>query len=206
MKHISTKVIVTLMTATLGLSAIAPVTAQEAAPTAEQAQPAEQALPSLRTGMHRGDGLAGLLDFKRGVEGVEIALVRLSHAVDLTQEQQALFGTLRTDAIAAADTFERATEGQRPTPSAAGEAAALPDMSERLENRIALTEAQLAALKAMQPSFSAFFDSLTEKQKAAITPDRGERGERAGQFGGEHERRLRHGGPGGRPMGGPNNG
>lgn len=207
MKTISAKTAVALLTATLGVSAVVPVWAQDAAPATQQAQPAEPTVappaPGLPGGPRHGGGFRGMLGFERGAEGVEIALVRLSHAIDLTDEQQTLFDTLKSDALAAAETFETATESLRPQPPVEGqEVAAMPDMSERLENRIAMTEAQLAALQAVQPSYTAFFDSLTDAQKAQLVPERGERGGPRGPHdGGPH-----HGGPGGRPMGGPNRG
>jgi hypothetical protein len=57
----------------------------------------------------------------------------------------------------------------------------MPDFSERLEKRIAFEKAQLAALEAVQPSASAFFDSLSDEQKAQLAPERGDRGERGGR-------------------------
>ncbi len=199
MKSISTTAMIALMAATLGVSAVAPAFAQDAPPPAEQVQPADPG-QGFRHGPD-GRGLGGLLGFEHGVEGVEIALVRLSHAIEMTDEQQALFDTLRTDVLAAAETFEEAIEPLRPAAPAAGEVAAMPDFSERLENRIALGQAQLAALEAVQPSVAAFFDSLTDEQKAQLTPQRPEGGfGRHGMEGRDGHR------PGGRPMAGPNRG
>ena len=42
-----------------------------------------------------------------------------------------------------------------------------------LSNRIAVATAQLDALKAVQPSATAFFDSLTPEQQAQLMPQRG---------------------------------
>ena len=117
----------------------------------------------------------------------EIALVRLSHRLDLTTEQQALFDTLKTSALAAAENFEAATEGLRPVPPAEGEKPAMPDVAARLETRIAVEKAHVAALEAVQPSVAAFFGSLTDEQKAELMPARGEHGPR-GQHGGQEPR------------------
>ena len=60
----------------------------------------------------------------------------------------------------------------------------MPNFSERLEKRIAFEKAQLAALEAVQPSASAFFDSLSDEQQAQqaqLAPERGDRGERGGR-------------------------
>ncbi|ODT77795.1 MAG: hypothetical protein ABS76_26200 [Pelagibacterium sp. SCN 64-44] len=207
MKTISATAIVALMTATLGLSAMAPASAQDtnAAPAAAQAEPSQPASGDQRgfrpgAGNPRQVGLGGdFLGFERGTEAVEIALVRLGHRLDLTAAQKALLDTLKTDALAAAETFEKATETLLPARSAEGETAGVPDISARLQNRIDLAKARLAALESVQPAFAAFFDSLTDEQKAELTPQRGERPGFGGQFGhsGAHEGKAgpRPGGP-----------
>lgn len=202
MKTFTKTAIVALMTATLGLSAIAPSYAQDAAPTQAQQQPGPGF--GFRHDNHGGPRqfIGGdLLGFDRGVEAVEIALVRLSHAIELTAEQQALFDSLRTEALAAAETFSTAVEGLRPTAPAEGQAVEVPDFSERLENRIAIETARLAALEAVQPSATAFFDSLTDEQKAELTPQRPDRGFMPGFIGKgglrhQGHQGLQHGGPG----------
>lgn len=171
MKTITTTAIVALMTASLGLGAVAPAFAQDA--PAAQAEPAQPAKPGFR-GPQRG-GFGNILGFERGSEAVEIALVRLAHRLDLTEAQQGLLDTLKSDALAAAETFGTATQALRP---AAGETGQRPDFSASLENRIALEKARLAALESVQPAFTAFFDSLTDEQKTALAPQRPERGER----------------------------
>ncbi|HTO28182.1 MAG TPA: Spy/CpxP family protein refolding chaperone [Devosia sp.] len=220
MKTITTTAIVALMTATIGLSAIAPVFAQDAAPTQVQAGNG----PGLHfrhdnkgfgpMGGQRGGG--DFLNFGGGAEAIEVALVRLSHRIELTAEQQPLFDTLKTTALAAAADFAAATEGLRPqggpavpTPPAEGETATAtaPDMSERLENRIAIETAHLAALQAVQPAAAAFFDSLTDEQKAQLMPERPERGGMPGMGkGGMRHQGMQQGGPGahhGMQPGGP---
>lgn len=207
MKTISTTAILALMTASIGLGAVVPALAQDAttaAPTA-QTQPADPSATGERgfrngPGMRQGGGMGGLglFSIEHGAEAVEIAIVRLSHAIELTDEQTVLLEALKTDALAAVAAFEAATEGLRPTPPAEGETAALPDISERFENRIAIQTAQLAALEAVQPAFTAFFDSLTDEQKAELVPERGEH--MAGM--GKHQGGMgQHGGMGQRPMG-----
>jgi hypothetical protein len=215
MKMLKTTAIVALMTAAVGLSAIAPTTAQET-PAAPAAQQAPDAGPGANGPMGnfrqhnqgpRQGGGAGFLNFERGTEGVEIALVRLSHAIEMTADQQALFDTLKTDAMAAADTFSKAVEGLRPAAPAAGATAERPSITERLDTRIALETAQLDALKAVQPAAKAFFDSLTDAQKAELMPARPDRGNMQGKMGqgdrhgGQHDRQGMR--PGHAPMGAP---
>lgn len=203
MKTITTTAIVALMTATLGLSAIAPSYAQDAAPTQAQQQPSPGFGFRHDTNGGPRQFIGGdLLGFDRGVEAVEIALVRLSHAVELTAEQQALFDTLKADALAAAETFSTAVEGLRPAASAEGQVAEVPDFSERLENRIAIETARLAALEAVQPAVTTFFDSLTDEQKAELTPQRPDRGFMPG-FTGKGGPRHHQGGLAAPHQGGP---
>ncbi|WP_332699604.1 Spy/CpxP family protein refolding chaperone [Devosia sp.] len=175
MKTLPMTAIVALMTATIGLTAIAPTYAQEtAAPVqAEHQGHFRHHNQGPRQGGHMGGG--DFLGFERGAEAIEIAFVRLSHAIELTTEQQGLFDAFKTAALGAAADFATATESLRPAAPAAGETAMRPDMSERLENRIAFETAKLAALEAVQPAATAFFDSLTDEQKAELTPQRPDR-------------------------------
>lgn len=196
MKTISTAALAALLATSIGLSATLPATAQDA--PAAQAQPGDQA-PSAERGFRPGgpamrNGPGNLLNLERGAEAVEIALVRVSHRIELTTEQQALFDSLKSDALEAAATFEAATADLRPTRPAAGEAAQRPEPTQMLENGIAMGRAQLAALESVQPAFTAFFDSLTDEQKASLEPQRpGERGPSFGHRGGDRDgNRDRH--------------
>lgn len=195
MKTITKTAIVALLTTGIGLSAIAPSYAQTAAPAQEQAFRHGGPGFALHQNERAGPGRGGPLDFLAGdSEAVEIALVRLSHAIEMTAAQQALFDTLRTDALAASAAFSTAIEGLRPAAPAEGQAAEPPALSEMLATRIAVQKAQLAALEAVQPALTAFFDSLTDEQTAQLTPQRPERG---GMFGkGEPRGQGHHGQPG----------
>lgn len=192
MTSTSIKALMAVVATAIGLSAVAPAMAQPAPPapdaavTQEEGGPGSQALRPQGGPRHHGGG-ADFFDFSRGGEGIEIALVRLSHRIDLTAEQQALLDTLKTSALAAAEDFATATEGLRPTPPVEGETRVAPSVAERLETRIALEKAHVAALEAVQPSVAAFFDSLTDEQKAELMPQRGEHGPR-GQHGGQGPR------------------
>lgn len=169
MKSISKTALVALMTTAIGCTAIAPTFAQAAPTPAAQQDDVRQHNHGPRYGGPRG---GDILSFERGAEAVEIALVRLSHRLELTAEQQPLFDTFRTEALSAAATFAATIEPLRPAAPVAGEAPALPNLAERLDNSIAIQTARLAALKAVQPSATAFFDSLTEDQLAGLTPQR----------------------------------
>tara|TARA_R110002124_G_scaffold36451_19_gene117516 strand:+ start:187 stop:897 length:711 start_codon:yes stop_codon:yes gene_type:complete len=204
MKTFQTSAVVALMTAAIGLSAIAPSYAQDAtppAPPATRPMPAPGVDPMGNMRPHDGPGqagprqngprgMAGFIGFERGAEAVEIALVRLSHAIDMTAEQQALYDTLKTDTLAAAEKFSAAVEGLRPAAPAEGQTAQRFDISKGLETRIALETAHLDALKAVQPSVTAFFDSLTDEQKAELTAARAERGPMGKR--GQHDAQSQH--------------
>lgn len=178
MKTISAKAVVTVLAVTAGLAAAAPAFAQAApaAPAQTQLQPGKdhgnfrpdhqgQNRPGRPD--HRGGG-SDLLDLGRGQEAVEISLVRLSHRIELTAEQQPKFDALKTAALKAAADVETTAKGLRPTEAPT----APPSLVERLNNRITMGTAQVDALKAVQPTLTAFFDSLTDAQKALLTPER----------------------------------
>lgn len=184
MTSTSIKTLMAVVATAIGLSAVAPAMAQPApqspdtALAQDDAGPGNPAFRPQGGGPRQHVGGPGFFDFSRGGEGIEIALVRLSHRLDLTAEQQALFDALRTSALAAAEDFATATEGLRPTPPAEGEKPAMPDVAKRLETRIAFEKAHVAALEAVQPTVTAFFDSLSDDQKAQLMPAPGEHGPR----------------------------
>lgn len=177
MKTISKTAVVALLTATLGTTALVPVFAQETAPRAPQAQHEG----NFRN-HHQGPGGPGgrfggdFFSVERGAEAIDVALVRLSHRVDLTAEQQPLFDAFKSSALTAAETFATATADLRPTPPAEGETPTAPNLADRLDTAIAIQTARLDALKAVQPDAKAFFDSLTEEQTASLMPQRPEGG------------------------------
>lgn len=191
--------IVALMTVAIGFTATIPSFAQDAAAPAQAEQ--QNNFRQHNQGP-RGDGPMGggdLLSFERGADAIELALVRLSQRIDLTAGQQPLFDAFKTEALTAATTFATAIEGLRPTLSAEGETPVAPNLAERLDDAIALQAARLAALEAVQPSATAFFESLTADQMASLTPQRPDRdGGMPGDFGkgGPRHQGGQHGGPG----------
>lgn len=203
MKTFPMTAIVALMTATLGLTAVAPTYAQQTAAPAQAEQQGK--FRHHNDGPRQGGRMGGgdVLGFERGAEAIEIAFVRLSHAIEMTADQQGLFDAFKAAALGAAADFATATEALRPTAPAAGATAELPDMSERLENRIAIESAKLAALEAVQPSATAFFDSLTDEQKAELTPQRPGRDVMPGFGKGNMRHQGMHKGPMGAPAPAP---
>jgi hypothetical protein len=179
MKTISTTAIVALMTISAGLTAAAPAMAQDAQPRMQQQQMQHKGdgpgrhFNNQRAGHNgpaRGGMLGGLLDFGRDGETIELALVRLSYRIDLTDEQKALLEDFKTAALAAQADFASTVETIRPKADAAS--SERPDIVARLAQRITLEKAHVDALTAVQPAFEAFFTTLTDAQKAELMPQR----------------------------------
>ncbi len=202
MKTITASAVVALMTASLGLVAVAPAMAQQAPAQTQSVQKGngpdrgfrhdrgDQSGPGRRGG---GGELGGILQFGRSAEAIEVALVRLSHQIDLTPEQVPLFDALKTASLDAQADFAAAVEAVLPKPAAdAAATAERPSFTDRLNMRIAVEGAHVAALTAVQPALTAFFDSLTPEQQAQLTPQRGERPGMASQHG---KGGMRHGAP-----------
>jgi hypothetical protein len=179
MKTISTTAIVALMTVSVGLAAASPAMAQQAQPRFQQHMQHQGGGGNNQGNTMRpnrdGAGLGGLLAFGRDSERLEIALVRLTHAIDLTDEQKTLLESFKTAALAAQADFTKVVDANRPDAPAAGTPRQRPDIVARLDQRIALEQAHVAALTAVQPSFQAFITSLTDAQKAQLMPQHEER-------------------------------
>jgi hypothetical protein len=195
MKSLTSTAIVALTAGLMGLGAAAPAaTAQQAPmqPNAGMTQPGQpgmhmprqgrnfhfrQGRANLRMGDHMGRGRRGgaLLDLvcsPRGAERLEVALVRLSYRVELTAEQQPLYDDLRTAALTAQTQFADACDAARPQPSASATPAPA-DPVAALRSRLDLEKAHTAALESVLPKFEAFWNSLSEEQKAQLQPQRG---------------------------------
>jgi hypothetical protein len=184
MKFLTQAALAALLAGSIGIAGLVPTYADSAAPTApgqsatpaqpDAAQPADAA-PGRgnRWGMHqrpmwhRGSGspLLKLACSDRGAEALEIAFVRVKYELKLTAEQQPLFDTLRTAALADqksfADTCQAAmNDGVKP-----GQKTLL----DRMQTELALDSAKVTALSDVVPKFKAFFDSLTDEQKTALS-------------------------------------
>jgi Spy/CpxP family protein refolding chaperone len=161
--------------ATLSLGAIAPAAfAQDQAP---QAGPeGAPRLEHFRAHDHDGPGrdrirggmrggLVQLVCAEQGAERLEHLFVSLSYRLDLTPEQAPLFDALKTSALTAQTSFSDTCASIRP---AAGETAEVPNLVERLENRIKIDEARIAALSDVLPSLEAFYNGLTDEQQQKL--------------------------------------
>lgn len=164
---------------------------------AERGQMGDHQRDNQRGGQQRGPGgLMGIFAFERGAEALEIAFVRLSHDITLTDAQKPLFDDLKTTALTAQTEFADALKAARPAaPSATATAdatTAKPDIATMLKTRIAIETAHTKALSAVLPKLEAFTASLTDEQKAELLPQRPDGAAMNQRDGGMH----RHGRPG----------
>ena len=168
MKTIHSTALIALLTATIGLSAAAPALAQGPMDGPAQTYRHHSGIGP----MHGGPGFGprgfggGFFGFGADAEAVEIALVRLSHRVELTAEQQPLFDAFREAALDAATELEATVEG-----ITADNDETL-DIAGRFSDRLAVDRARLQAMEAVEPSLTAFFDSLTDEQLDSLKPRR----------------------------------
>ncbi len=168
MKTLHSTALIALLTATLGLYAAAPATAQGPMDGPMQFHRQHGGPGPMHSGPGFGGGAFGF-GFGAGAEAVEIALVRLSHRVDLTAEQQPLFDAFREAALAAATDLEAKVDDLKPGNTDDSGIAA------RFSDRLAVERARLEAMEAVEPSLTAFFDSLTDGQLKSLEPRRGGR-------------------------------
>jgi hypothetical protein len=124
-------------------------------------------------GMMRGGGLLALVCDEQGADRLEHMLLTVAQRTDLTAEQQPLHDALKTAALTAQSDFAAACAAARP---AEGADVSSTDLADRLKARLDIEKAHVAALEGVIPAFEAFYDSLSDAQKQALTPpQRGER-------------------------------
>lgn len=181
MKH--SVALAALVVTTIGFTAL-PVVAQDA--TTQIAQRGDREMHrtiSRDGGPRRGAGILGLVCSDRGAEALEIAFVRLSHRLELTSEQEALFDAFKTTALTTQTSF--ADECQAAMPDRTADAK--PDLLDGIKARLAIEEAKLTAMNEILPDFEAFYSSLTDEQKASLQPAGGP-GDRMGRGPGADDR------------------
>ena len=110
-------------------------------------------------------GLVRFMCSDNGAPRVEIALNNLSDRLTLSEDQVTLFDAFKTSALTAQTAFADACD----TPVAA---ATQLNPLERLQLRVTHDNANIAAIESVLPSLEAFYNSLTDEQKANLTPAR----------------------------------
>lgn len=148
-------------------------------------------------GMRGGQGKGQFLAIGCGpnaAERIETGLVKLGYRVDATAEQKTLLEDLKTAALAAQSELDATCEtlmpnraamaapgdapaapadGAAPAPDAMAADAApatRPDMLEMMKSRLQIEEARVAAMGSVLPKFEAFYNSLSDEQKANLQP------------------------------------
>ncbi len=176
--------ILAAVVAALGLTAIAPAFAGQ-----QQPRPGDG---DRRTLEFRRDGGGGGFRFvdvscnPRAADRLERRLERMAERLDLTAEQQKLFEDFRIAALTAQTDFadncpaparQSATPDRQPAPAdksdRKSDRAGRPDLIQRLERRLELDEARLAAFAGVLPPFKAFYQSLSDEQKSGLMSRKG---------------------------------
>jgi hypothetical protein len=150
--------------------------------------------PNGRTMGGRGGQLLALGCGPNAAERIETGLVRLGYRVDATAEQKTLLDSLKTASLAAQAELATVCAEVMPAPATAdaaapaADAATRPDLLTRLQGRLKVEEARLAAMTEVLPQFEAFYNSLTAEQKFALEPKRDRDGRGPGRNRGHDNR------------------
>lgn len=141
-------------------------------------------------GQHQQMGKRGQMMGQRGQNGgflrltcaddgaarLETGLGKFSDKITLTDEQAPLFEDFKSAALTAQTSFADTCV----VPLSGDDA----DVVDRMKNRQANMAAHLTAVEEFLPEFEAFFDSLTDEQKAELKPaQRGKGGQKRGGHG-----------------------
>lgn len=118
-------------------------------------------------GFGHGGGLVDMFFSDRGAEAIDIAAVRLTHLLALSDDQKALLEDLRTAAL---DAFEDVQATREEIAPVAEDEAATPDLVARFAGMVAMTTARAEALETLQPTLEAFIGSLDEAQLEKLVP------------------------------------
>lgn len=173
-KSLSRSTLIALAAAALGLTALAPAYAQPFggnAPETRQITGGKAHIQRPDTGFaqHRPGSLIDALIAARDAEAVDVAAIRLTHQLGLTDAQQSLLSALKADVLTARETIDAAREALAPVSE---DEAASPDLTARYAGMVAMTSARAEALAHIQPAFEAFVAALDDEQRAALTPER----------------------------------
>ena len=175
--------IAALVAASLTLGAALPVLAQDASSSMQPPAAADQG--NGPTGQHMGPGGMGpkwgrrggmdgmgrlgilaLACSDKGSDMLGKVLDRTDKRLQLSDDQQKLFGTFKTQALSAEGTFASTCQADRPQHTPGQH----PDMLAGLKASLALQQARLTALNSVLPDFEALYNTLSDQQKAHLLP------------------------------------
>ena len=122
-----------------------------------------------------GDGMRGPAFLvascgDKAAERLEIALVKLSHRLQLTAEQKPLFDAFKTAALDAQTKLEDTCKADAPQAPSDKQR----DILAMLKSGLTVEQARVDAAKAILPAFEALYNSLTAAQQAELMPHRGD--------------------------------
>ena len=175
MNKIASTALSVVLAASIGFAAVQAFAQTEAPPPGNEVTRSDSGPGRMHGGPRMGPGgpAGGVFNIDRGAEAVEAALDRMAERLDLTPDQQPLFDTFRDVAVTAATELADEVESLR----AASQVEGTPSIAQRFADRLALDRARVGAMEVVQPSLTAFFDSLTEEQLQALMPQRPQRGD-----------------------------
>lgn len=193
MKNFSKIALAATLVGTLAVSAIAPAAyAQEAnndGPKAENKQ--ERKGKGEFRPVRGGHGFLNFICATEGADRLDKALEIMAIRLDVTDEQRPAFDDLKTAALTAQSDF---AESCAPLKEAKPEGAA-----DKMAHRVAMMELHLESMNSVLPAFEAFYDGLSDDQKAQINKF----GEKMGKKGDKRHGARGHDGKG--PRGQQNN-
>ena len=115
----------------------------------------------------RSSNLFTLVCSTAGSERLEVALVRLSYRLDLTDQQRSLFDDLRQTALTEQRRYVDTCQAARQAGSQTANDRTIVD---RLRQQLAIQTARSQALSAVLPKLDAFYASLNDQQKQTLDP------------------------------------
>lgn len=119
-----------------------------------------------------GIALLALTCAPDAAERFETMLDNVSDRLDLTDAQTVSFDAFQTAALSAQTGFSDTCAAFA---GVDGDTDAEPDLIDRLTQRQLMLSAQVEAMDDVLPALETFYDSLSDEQKAALAPHRGER-------------------------------
>jgi hypothetical protein len=186
MKTLTTTALVAIVAGTIGFATLTPAFAQQAPDPGQPGQQMQGHMPGhfghdgngrMRNARGPGNqgGLLALVCSDQGAERAEIGFVRLAYRLELTPEQQTLFDDLKSSALTAQTQF--ADQCEAPAAPTADAQPTLPNPVEGLTAQIGNDTLRLDLMEGLLPKLEAFYNSLTDAQKAALQPQRGRDGQ-----------------------------
>ena len=119
--------------------------------------------------------LVALTCNSRAADRIDNRFDQLAERLTLTADQHKLFDTFRAAALTAQTTFADSCGDLRPTKADRAARTERPDMIDRMELRLKIDAARLAAMNSVFPDLKAFYSSLTDAQKQLLMRGHGGR-------------------------------